>query len=421
MKNIFNRYLVEKNKDINDVLFLSNGNKIKEELKVDEFSNNENEISILVYDISEENNENKEILKQYKEIICPECGDICLIEIEDYKIKLNKCRNNHSMGNILLDEYDDLQESNKLNIICNICNKNKNEIYKNQLYICCNCKINICPLCKLKHDEDHILIDYKLKNYLCNDHGEGYTSYCEECNMNLCNFCKKEHDKNHNYYILNKLTAIEENNINELRIKIDNLKNEINDIVNKLNKIIDNLEIYYNINNNIINNYNLKNKNYEVLMNKNNIYNYNEIVIQDINEILNEKKIENKMKFIYNIYDKMITKDENEIIIKYKIGKENNIRIFGNKFMENNKDHSIINYDNNNYICKIHNMNYNKYCKNCKTNICMACSKEHKNHSIIYYDDMILSEEDNKKEISKLKDYINRTIKKNKRKYEYIL
>jgi len=73
-------------------------------------------------------------------------------------------------------------------------------------------------------------------------------------------------------------------------------------------------------------------------MNKNNIYNYNEIVIQDINEILNEKKIENKMKFIYNIYDKMITKDENEIIIKYKIGKENNIRIFGNKFVENNRD-----------------------------------------------------------------------------------
>ena len=133
MKNVFNRYLVEKNKDINDVLFLSNGNKIKEELKVDEFSNNENEISILVYDISDQNNENKEILKQYKEIICPECGDICLIEIEDYKIKLNKCRNNHSMENILLDEYDDLQESNKFNIICNICNKNKNEIYKNQL------------------------------------------------------------------------------------------------------------------------------------------------------------------------------------------------------------------------------------------------------------------------------------------------
>jgi len=38
----------------------------------------------------------------------------------------------------------------------------------------------------------------------------------------------------------------------------------------------------------------------------------------------------------------------------------------------------------------------------------MLCSKEHKNHSTIYYEDIILSEEDNKKAINKLKDYINK-------------
>jgi len=41
----------------------------------------------------------------------------------------------------------------------------------------------------------------------------------------------------------------------------------------------------------------------------------------------------------------------------------------------------------------------------------MLCSKEHKTHSTIYYDDIIINEEDNKKEINKLKGYINKINK----------
>jgi len=283
MKDIIKRYIVKIDKDIKDVYFICNGNKINEELKLEEINNKENEIKILVNDINDKNANNKEeILNQNKDIICPECGNICIIDINDYKIMLDKCINNHSTENILLDEYNGLQKVNKLNVVCSECNKNKNEIYKNKLYKCCSCKANICPLCKSKHNKDHILIDYELKNYLCKTHGEVYIFYCKECNMNLCNLCEMEH-KNHNYSSLNKLITNKENNINELRIKIDNLKNEVNDIINKLNKITDNFEIYYNINKNIINNYNIKNKNYEILMNKNNIYNNNELIIKDIN------------------------------------------------------------------------------------------------------------------------------------------
>jgi len=83
------------------------------------------------------------------------------------------------------------------------------------------------------------------------------------------------------------------------------------------------MEIYYNINNNIINNYNLKCQNYEILININNINNYNQIIIKDINEIINENKIDNKIKYLYNMYDTMMTKAE--IIKKYEIGKEDNI------------------------------------------------------------------------------------------------
>ena len=71
-----------------------------------------------------------------------------------------------------------------------------------------------------------------------------------------------------------------------------------------------------------------------------------------------------------------------------------------------NNNHKIINFDNKNYICELHDKEYIRYCQNCKSNICVICLKEHKNHSIINYEDMILNEEDNKKEINKLKEYI---------------
>ena len=237
MKDIFKRYTIKISKNANDVYFMCNGSKINEASKLEEISNSDNEISILVYDINNKKNENKEEqLKEYKDIICPECGEICLIDINDYKIKLNKCINKHSTENILFDEFNDLSKNNELDIVCNKCNKTKNEIYKNKLYKCCNCKINICPICKSKHNEDHLFIDFELKNYLCKVHGERYISYCQECNMNLCDLCELEHNKNHNYNTLNKLMTNKENNINELRKKIDNLKKEVNNIIDKLNK-----------------------------------------------------------------------------------------------------------------------------------------------------------------------------------------
>ena len=360
MKDIFKRYANKISKDANDIYFTCKGSLINEESKLEEINKKDNEIEILVNDISDKKNENKaEIIKHYKDVICPECGEACLIDIKDYKITLNKCSNNHSLGNILLDEFNDLQKYNELDILCDICNSNnKSETYNNKFFKCYNCIKNICPLCKSKHNKAHILLDYDLKNYSCNTHGKNYISYCEECKKNLCIICEIEHKK-HNYNSLNKLITDKENNINELRLKIDNLKKDIKDIIDKLNKIVDNFEIYYNINNNIINNYNIENKNYEILVNINNIYNFNEKAIKDINEIINENKIENKIKYLYSIYDKMIT--TNEIIIKYCIGKEDKIRIFGDKFVENNKSNfqMIIN-DNSCELSSFYNIKKEK-------------------------------------------------------------
>ena len=142
MKDIIKRYIGKISKDINDVYFMSNGSKINQELKLEEINNKDKVIKILVNDINDNYTNNKEeILNQNKDVICPDSANICLIDINDYKITLNKCINKHSTENILLDEYNDLQKNvNKENIICNSCNKNKNEIFKNQLYKCCLAK-----------------------------------------------------------------------------------------------------------------------------------------------------------------------------------------------------------------------------------------------------------------------------------------
>ena len=345
MKDIFKRYIIKIEKNINDIYFLYNGNKINDEIKLEEINNLDNNINILVYEYMDiDENENKYTIKHSKDIICPICSENCLISIEDYKIKLNQCDNEHQMPNLLLDEFNDSQKIDESKIICHDCKKNKLEIYDNKLFKCCECNYNLCPLCITKHNKEHITIDYDYKKYLCNIHGERYTSYCKECHKNLCDLCEFKHNKEHKFIYHRQI--IENDNclikLKDLKKQIDSFKKEIHDIINKLNKVVKNFEIYYNISSNIINNYTIKNKNYQILMNINNLNVQNEIIIKEIANILNENKIENKIKEIDEIYEKMITR--NEITMQYKIENEGNIRIFGDTFVKNNKNncHLII-------------------------------------------------------------------------------
>ena len=132
--------------------------------------------------------------------------------------------------------------------------QNKSNAYNNRIYYCLNCNINICTICKLKHDKEHKIINYDDKNYICNKHYENYTKYCKECKLNLCMICEKEH-LNHKSIYYGELLPDNDNN-NKLREYINKLKYEIKDIIKKLEDIIENMEIYYkisykNINNNL--------------------------------------------------------------------------------------------------------------------------------------------------------------------------
>ena len=61
---------------------------------------------------------------------------------------------------------------------------------------------------------------------------------------------------------------------------------------------------------------------------------------------------------------------------------ECNINICSSCKSIHDKEHLIINYENKNYICKKHNQNFIKYCRDCKKNMCLLCSDEHQNHDI---------------------------------------
>ena len=51
---------------------------------------------------------NNKNIKKSKDIICPECKENILIKLEDYKIIMYNCKNNHNKQ-ILLEEYENTQ------------------------------------------------------------------------------------------------------------------------------------------------------------------------------------------------------------------------------------------------------------------------------------------------------------------------
>ena len=97
MNDIYNKYIIKIRKNINDIYFVYDGNKIKEDIKdlsFNELANNidkdRKKMNILVYD-KNINNEKNNIIK-LKEIICNKCGENIKILIDNYKIKLFGCK-----------------------------------------------------------------------------------------------------------------------------------------------------------------------------------------------------------------------------------------------------------------------------------------------------------------------------------------
>jgi len=334
MRDIYKRNEIKIGKDISKLLFLYNGNNINDNLTLNEIINEDDKRRNIINILVNENDEAiiKERIVNSNEIICPKCYENILIKIDEYKINLYNCKNNHNTDNILLNEYENNIDLSK--IVCDKCKiKNKSNTYKNEFYRCNTCKINLCPLCKSNHNNNHKIINYDNKNYICEIHNKEYIKYCKNCKSNICMICLKEH-KNHSIINYEDLILNEEDNkkeINKLKEYINKMNTNINDIIEILSKVKENMNKYYKIYNNIINNYNYEKINYEILYNINEFNKYNNIIIKDINEIINDININIKFKNILNLYNKI--NNNNKIIC-------NNNKVSNNKI-------NYINFDNN--------------------------------------------------------------------------
>ena len=297
MKDICNRYINKIGKDIKNLNFIYDGNNLNENILELSFNENANNIdkerkkmNILVLS-DEDNSNNNNILIRAKNIICPECfEDIKIKRINNYKINFFECKNNHKISDILLDEFEKTQMINLKNIKCSICKmNNKNNTYNNEFYKCFECNINICPLCKSKHNTKHCVINYDKMHYICNKHNELFTNYCNKCKINICSLCEKEHLKHNKKSIGDMIFDKQEllNKLNELKQSMSTFNDIVNEIKEVLNKVRENMECFYKLEEYIIENYNKKERNYEILYNIDKIINYNNVIINDINQINN--------------------------------------------------------------------------------------------------------------------------------------
>ena len=350
MFELFEKYLTKVGKDFGELYFLYNGNLLNPEIKIEEIGEINDNVMILAFEFENQADQN-DLLKQSNDIICPICKEICIMYINDYKITFKNCKNNHKFSNILFNEFKDFQQINESKIVCNNCENNKNETNKNQFYKCCHCNINLCPLCKSSHqkqykDESHTILNYDLKNYYCQEHGERYICHSNIINKDFCDQCNYNYNDN-NTCFLYKIIKKTDNNLNELKSLINDLKNENINSEDLLSKVIENLEIYYQFSTNIFNNFETNPKNFYILNTINNINEYTKKIIEDINKIKNEKNIGNKISYLSEIIKKMNI--NNEFILKYKLGDIGIIRILGEPFVKMNKNNFQLIINDKNY------------------------------------------------------------------------
>ena len=314
MKDIINKFKMKAQIYDNNLFFIYKGDKINEELAVnqiiDEIGKNMKKMSILVDKENLDNDNDNKNKKLSKEIICPECKEDILMNINNYKINLYECKNGHKKENILFEEFENIQKIDLSEIICNECNsQNKAKSFNNKFFTCNTCGINLCPLCKSRHSNDHYIIDYDDKNYHCKKHKDAFILYCKDCKMNLCFLCRNEHN-NHNIIDLGSILPNKEELLKSMKYLkeiIIKFKNDIEVIKNILNKIINNIEKYFSICNNVVNNYDNEKRNYHNYFNLNEIKRSNNNIINDINNIINEKKLNCKFNYINDIYCKIIS------------------------------------------------------------------------------------------------------------------
>ena len=314
MEDIINKYIQKAGIEKDNIIFMYNGVQINENFSFTPQGNDE-KLSILVADIDNKDEpKQSEVISNY--LICPECYENIILNINDYKVNY-KCKNNHTGNQMSFNEYEKLQKIDLTKIKCEQCEKfTKRDTFNNTFFYCFDCKKSICPLCKNSHDPKHKIFNYDDKNYYCEKHNEQFIEYCQKCEKNLCFLCKNEHSTHENIINLQNMIIPKEELLNKFKITedlINEIKKTVEYIKNKLNYFVENIDTFYKINKIFIDNYDAKNRNYEILQNLKEILNSNNFLIKELESINREQYFNNKISNMLNICDKISSRNQ-EII-----------------------------------------------------------------------------------------------------------
>ena len=366
LENIIERFLAKIQKKKDSIYFIYNGEKLEVELTFNEVANslgkNNNVMTVLAFDHLVEKDKTSFLIKS-KNIICPECNEDAHISINEFKIRLYDCANHHNIENIKLNEFEKTQYINQSKIICDSCRiKNKSETFQNKFFKCFNCKLNLCPLCRVSHNKSHYIFDYEDKDFYCKNHSEAYVYYCKFCKIDICSLCENQHLDHEKISYGSIMPDIEESKkeLESLNIRISKAKKDIEDIISKLNKLTQNLDIYFKIYSDIINNFDIRKRNYSTLQNIIDIRKYNSKFMINISEIINDKNIKTKFNDLMEMMNKICLEDENnnEEKRKNEIKKEDNKKKVMNTGNNNSKIEEINNGSDN---IKNNNFSDDKY------------------------------------------------------------
>ena len=365
------------NKNLKELYFLYKGKKFSFENKERISKFNNKNIKIIVLNI---NNPKKNI--KLNQMVCPECKELAIINIDEDKLLINNCINKHNLTNIPINEFIDNQCINEIK--CNIC-KNNNLLYNNKFYIC-SCKQYICPLCAKSQHKTHNMIEYKNQFDKCIEHNNDFISYCHNCNINLCEKCENQHYKHKIILFKERKPSIKK--LNDIKNEIKNIERKIYqykfEIIKLNNLFFNNIKIYINdLDKYIIFYENI----YESIDNLNNYESINNLnvyknpkLMKDIDDFLNDD-IKKKYKKLIDINDSKT----NEMTIIYK--NHENIKLFNELFIQNNRNNCFIVV--NNKIYKIYEKyNFNIKEKNLKIKLIEENTIE--NMSFMFYNCLLL-------------------------------
>ena len=366
-EKVITEYCTKAELNSDSVYFLANGTQVNPTNQVKEYmgepDRQNKRLKALVYMLERDDKDKEKVIITSKDIICPQCKESCRISIENNKIKLYDCINEHITNDIKISEFADTQKINISEIICDNCKfKNKGNSQSYEFYKCLTCKKNLCPICRPNHNANHKIILYDQKYYICQKHNEPLISYCKKCKTNICYACE-EHEK-HELIAFKDMKANKEElnkTINEAKELIDFIDPIIKEIINILKEFGDNLTKYDEINNMILNNYEVQRRNYQVLQNLTEIVPKNKIfeLLQNMNY-----NIQEKICNILTVYNKMNKEDKkeikelqlkqeekrgnnisekiknikNEMTIIYNIENEVKVKLFHENFVKNNGD-----------------------------------------------------------------------------------